>query len=201
MPDHHSDDGDYHPKDAVASTTKAVMYSGTAGLIVSGVQNALARENRGLFGVFTKTGTTFGMFVLMGGTYAFIKDASANLREKSDAWNAGLGGFFAGSLIGIPSGRMPRVLGFGFGLGAILAIFERAGGTFRGDKWKQPDVDEFARKEAMRLKRRMPFEETIAEIGEGRGVYGPGYAERRAQVLKEKYGIDVPVQPEKPYAV
>ncbi|KAJ6263756.1 hypothetical protein Dda_2327 [Drechslerella dactyloides] len=60
--DHGHDDGDYHPRDAVASATKAVMYSGTAGLIVSGVQNALARENRGLFGVFTKTGTTFGMF-------------------------------------------------------------------------------------------------------------------------------------------
>ncbi|KAK6352820.1 hypothetical protein TWF696_004821 [Orbilia brochopaga] len=201
MPDHGHDNNEYHPKDAVASTMKAVMYSGTAGLIVSGVQNALARENRGLFGVFTKTGTTFGMFVLMGGTYAFIKDASANLREKSDAWNAGLGGFFAGSLIGIPSGRMPRVVGFGAGLGIILATFEAAGGTFRGSKWKQPDVDEFARKEAIRLKRRASYEDTIAEVGEGRGIYGPGYAERRAQLLKEKYGIDVPVEPEKPYAV
>ncbi|KAK4910577.1 hypothetical protein LTR66_017424 [Elasticomyces elasticus] len=34
--------------------------------------------------------------------------------------------------------------------------------------------------------------ETINELGEGRGIYGPGYEERRAQRIKEAYGIDVP---------
>lgn len=37
----------------------------------------------------------------MGGTYQFVKDASANLREKDDHWNVALGGFFSGSLLGM----------------------------------------------------------------------------------------------------
>ncbi|EWC48003.1 hypothetical protein DRE_02885 [Drechslerella stenobrocha 248] len=192
--------GRYHPKDALASTIKAISVTGTAGLVVSGAQNALARENRGLLGLFTKTGGTVAMFVLMGGTYAFLKDASANLREKSDPWNAALGGFFAGALVGIPSGRMPRVVGFGTGLAITLSIFEYTGNSLRGAQWREPEVDEFERKEKIRLLRHIPFEDTIAEIGEGRGVWGPGFKERRAELLKQKYGVDVPVVPEKPYA-
>ena len=37
----------------------------------------------------------------MGGTYEFVKTASANLREKEDYWNVTLGGFFAGSILGL----------------------------------------------------------------------------------------------------
>lgn len=37
----------------------------------------------------------------MGGTYEFVKTASANLREKDDSWNTALGGFFAGSVMGL----------------------------------------------------------------------------------------------------
>jgi hypothetical protein len=39
----------------------------------------------------------------MGGTYAFVSTASANLRQKNDAYNPGLGGFFAGALVGLRS--------------------------------------------------------------------------------------------------
>lgn len=37
----------------------------------------------------------------MGGTYEFAKLASANLREKDDSWNTAIGGFLAGSIMGI----------------------------------------------------------------------------------------------------
>lgn len=37
----------------------------------------------------------------MGGTYEFVKTASANLREKEDAWNVALGGFFSGAILGL----------------------------------------------------------------------------------------------------
>lgn len=37
----------------------------------------------------------------MGGTYEFSKLASANLREKDDSWNSAIGGFLAGSIMGI----------------------------------------------------------------------------------------------------
>lgn len=37
----------------------------------------------------------------MGGTYEFIKTASANLREKEDSYNVALGGFFSGAILGL----------------------------------------------------------------------------------------------------
>ena len=37
----------------------------------------------------------------MGGTYEFVKTASANLREKEDHWNVALGGFFSGTILGL----------------------------------------------------------------------------------------------------
>jgi hypothetical protein len=37
----------------------------------------------------------------MGGTYEFVKTASANLREKEDHYNVALGGFFSGAILGL----------------------------------------------------------------------------------------------------
>lgn len=37
----------------------------------------------------------------MGGTYEFVKTASANLREKDDHWNVTWGGLAAGSILGL----------------------------------------------------------------------------------------------------
>ncbi len=31
----------------------------------------------------------------------FTKTAAANLREKDDAWNAAIGGFFGGTMVGL----------------------------------------------------------------------------------------------------
>lgn len=37
----------------------------------------------------------------MGGAYEFTKLASANLREKDDAWNPTFGGLAAGTMLGL----------------------------------------------------------------------------------------------------
>lgn len=37
----------------------------------------------------------------MGGSYEFVKTASANLREKEDHWNVAIGGFFSGAILGL----------------------------------------------------------------------------------------------------
>lgn len=37
----------------------------------------------------------------MGGTYEFTRFASANLREKDDSINTAIGGFLAGSVLGL----------------------------------------------------------------------------------------------------
>ncbi len=92
-----------------------------------------------------------------------------------------------------------------------MGAFDYTGGRLTGYQ-RDPKVDEFDRKEYLRKNRRRPIEETVAELGEGRGlqhpiitskkhtnsdtgIYAPGYEERRKQRIKEKYGIDVPTNP------
>ena len=85
--------------------------------------------------------------------------------------------------------------------------FDYAGGKLTGSH-ADPEVDNFERKQRLRTERRRPIQETLEELGEGRGIsrnigserfangcagiYGPGYAERRRERLKQRYGIDVP---------
>ncbi|PWY94375.1 NADH-ubiquinone oxidoreductase 213 kDa subunit [Aspergillus sclerotioniger CBS 115572] len=167
------------------------MLTGGAGLFASAVQNTLTRQNVGPMGVFVRTGGTVGIFAAMGGTYAFVKTASANLREKEDHWNVALGGFFSGSILGLRARTFPALLGYGVALATLTGAFEYTGGSLFGQK-RNPDVDEFERRERIRTTYRIPAEQTFAELGEGRGIYAPGYAERRAERIKEAYGIEVP---------
>ena len=92
----------------------------------------------------------------------------------------------------------------------VLGAYDYTGGSLKGTS-KDPEIDEFERKELLRKNRRRPIEQTISEIGEGRGayytrtfvygqltrrgIYGPGYDERRRERIKVKYGIDVPAKP------
>ena len=52
----------YHPKDAVSAAVRATMITASAGAIISGVQNALTKQNVGAFGILTKTGGTIAVF-------------------------------------------------------------------------------------------------------------------------------------------
>jgi hypothetical protein len=64
---------------------------------------------------------------------------------------------------------MPAVLGYGAGLAVLLGTFDYTGGTIRG-YFREPGFDEITRKENIRKNRRRPFEETVEDIGEGRGM-------------------------------
>ncbi|KAH0542357.1 hypothetical protein FGG08_003202 [Glutinoglossum americanum] len=103
----------------------------------------------------------------MGGAYEFVSAASANLREKDDSWNPSIGGFFAGSVMGLRFRTIPAVLGYGAGLAVLMGTYDYTGGKLTGYS-KDPDVDEFDRKEYLRKNRRRPIQETIDELGEGR---------------------------------
>ncbi|TPX18170.1 uncharacterized protein E0L32_002679 [Thyridium curvatum] len=190
MPSGH-DEG-YHPKDAVRSAITGALVSGGAGLFASAIQNSLQKQNVGAWGVFTRTGGTIATFAAVGGVFEFSRHAAANLREKDDHYNSGIGGFLAGSILGLRTGRMPRILGYGAFAAVVLAAYDYTGGSLMGYK-KDPEVDEYERKEKLRLNRRRPMEETIAELGEGRGlaIHPPGFEERRRQRLKEKYGVEI----------
>ncbi|RDW60419.1 uncharacterized protein DSM5745_10877 [Aspergillus mulundensis] len=186
-----ADDHHYHPQDTIARTMRTTGLTGSVGLFASAVQNTLARQNVGPWGVFTRTGATIGILAAMGGTYEFVKTSSANLREKEDHWNVALGGFFSGAILGLRARTFPALLGYGAALATAMGGFEYTGGSLFG-KRRDPNVDEFERREKLRTQWRTPGEQTLAELGEGRGIYGPGYAERRRERIKEAYGIDVP---------
>lgn len=50
-----------------------------------------------------------------------------------------------------------------------LGVFDLAGGAING--YKQPqEIDEFEYKQKLRANKRRPIQETIDEIGEGRGL-------------------------------
>lgn len=57
-------------------------------------------------------------------------------------------------------------MGLGSGLAVTQGMFYYLGGRY--DTWKKEE-DEFERKETVRRTTRLPVEQTIAEIGEGRG--------------------------------
>jgi hypothetical protein len=52
----------YEPKATMGEATKAGMQSAGAGLFVATVQNALGTHGNGAAGVFTRYGSTIGMF-------------------------------------------------------------------------------------------------------------------------------------------
>jgi hypothetical protein len=60
------------------------------------------------------------------------------------------------------------VLGFGAMTAIIMGAFDYTGGRLAGYK-SDPNVDEYERKVELRRNRRRPIEETIEEVGEGRG--------------------------------
>jgi len=49
-----------------------------------------------------------------------------------------------------------------------MSAFSYTGGSFFGFR-KDPTIDEYDRKEGLRQNRRRPIDETISELGEGRG--------------------------------
>jgi len=111
---------------------------------------------------------------------------------------------------------MPVVMGIGALIGGLQGTLHLFGA--RIDSFKKED-DEFARKETVRRTTRVPIEQTISEVGEGRGalepqppslclfplrrwkcmltndgftgIRAPGYEERRRELIKEKYGFEV----------
>lgn len=191
--DNKDEDHHYHPKDAIKGAIQDSMVTGIAGVFFSAAQNTLTKKNVGVWGVFTRTGSTIAVMTVMGAGFGFTKNAAANLREKDDYLNHAIGGFVGGAVLGLRHRTTPAVLGFGLLTSVVLGAFEFTGGRLNGLK-KDPDLDEFERKEHLRKNRRIPIDETIAQIGEGRGIYPPGYDERRKERIKANYGIDVPAK-------
>lgn len=68
------------------------------------------------------------------------------------------------------AGSVARIFGFGAGFAVVMTVFDYTGGSLRGVKTEVEGMDEYERKEYLRKNRRRPIEETIADLGEGRGI-------------------------------
>ncbi|KAF9701639.1 hypothetical protein EKO04_000734 [Ascochyta lentis] len=180
----------YHPRDALSNTGSSMLQTTAIGAVIAGVQNTLRKQNVGAMGVLTKSGGTIALFAAAGGAYQFTLDATANLQQKDDCWNEAYAGFAAGATTGIYKRSLPFMLGAGAAFSVAMTAFRYTSGM-RGTASGELDDEEVERREAMKKMRRRPLSETLEQLGEGRGIYGPGYEERRRQRLMDKYGIDV----------
>ncbi|CAJ0551663.1 Ff.00g056420.m01.CDS01 [Fusarium sp. VM40] len=188
LPAYKRPDNTFKPHDVLDDTAKAGVVGGLSGLFLSSIKNAMAKNNVGILSVFTRGSYIIGLGAAAPAAYVFFSRTSMNLREKDDAFSAALGGFALGAVLGLPTKRMPIVVGLGSGLALFQGTFHYLGGRY--DSFKRED-DEFERKEIVRRSTRLAIEQTISEIGEGRGIRPPGYAERRAERLSEKYGVEI----------
>ncbi|KPM34229.1 hypothetical protein AK830_g12338 [Neonectria ditissima] len=186
--DNHGGKKGFQPYDTLSDTAKAGVVGGASGLFIASIRNALSKRNVGALSVFTRGAPIIGLATAAPAAYVFFSRSSMNLREQDDPWSAAFGGFMMGAVLGMPSRRMPVVVGLGSGIGFFQGMFFYLGGRY--DSFKKEE-DEFARKEIIRRTTRLPVEQTVSEIGEGRGIRPPGYEERRAERLKEKYGFEV----------
>ncbi|TGZ80239.1 NADH-ubiquinone oxidoreductase 213 kDa subunit [Ascodesmis nigricans] len=181
----------FQRRDAIAASTKGAMITGGIGLTLSAVQNSLAKQNVGVTGVITRTGMTIVYFTAMGGAFSFVKTAAANIREKDDFLNPTIGGLFAGAIIGTKFRSIPAVVGYSLGCGILMGVFDFCGGSLRGGYARQSvENDSYGKKMALRALQQRPVEDTLEAIGEGRGVYGPGYADRRQEWVANKLAAE-----------
>ncbi|KAF4126006.1 NADH-ubiquinone oxidoreductase 21.3 kDa subunit [Geosmithia morbida] len=178
----------YIPHDVISETTKAGVVGLLAGSFTGGVRNAMSRESLGISGFFIRQAPLVGIITAAPAAYIFVKGITQNLIGNEDPWGAGLGGFAAGGVLGLPFKRFAPMIACGTAFGVTQFLFTLLGA--RVDSFKAEE-DEFLRKESVRRTTRVPIEETIAHIGEGRGVRAEGYEDRRRQLIKEKYGFEV----------
>lgn len=52
----------YEPVDALALTTRTTAITAGAGAVISGVQSSLMRQNIGVMGIFTRTGSAIATY-------------------------------------------------------------------------------------------------------------------------------------------
>jgi hypothetical protein len=69
------DEHTYHAKDALGPAVKAGMTTGVVGVMFSGIQSALTKQNLGPMGAFTRYGGTAAIFSMLP-TPENAKDAS-----------------------------------------------------------------------------------------------------------------------------
>merc|ERR1712224_290727 len=107
----------YKPHDVITETTQAAIVSFVAASFLAGLKNSFSKQNLGVTGVLTAQAPILGLVTAAPTTYMFVRGATNNLIGREDAWGSTAGGFAAGAILGLPSKRMPIVMGLGAAVG------------------------------------------------------------------------------------
>ncbi|KAG4304770.1 hypothetical protein PORY_001823 [Pneumocystis oryctolagi] len=161
----------YTEKDAIYSGLKSMIISGSVGLVISTVQNAIMKDTENIKSIMRRTGRTVGIFAVMGGLFSFTQVFISNIRKKDDSLNPFIGGLVSGSIGAAQVRPFPVVIGYGLGLGCILGLFNWCGGTLNGVYHDVYGKNTGILKETLfKTEYRRPRSEIVKSIGSGRGV-------------------------------
>ncbi|GMK53886.1 hypothetical protein CspeluHIS016_0104720 [Cutaneotrichosporon spelunceum] len=147
----------FHEHPTLKSAIRVTLQSAGAGLVVSAAQNALDTHNHGAAGIFTRTGSTIGLFAAMGFSYAFVTNYVANIRQVDSPLNGAAGGCASGFVAGLSRGSLPVAFGACAGMATLIGTFQAAGNNLTGGR---PDETRPEREERrLRFFKRKPLTE------------------------------------------
>ncbi|KAJ1965380.1 hypothetical protein GGI12_000812 [Dipsacomyces acuminosporus] len=122
-------DNSHEPRDWKTETAKYTLGGAGVGLFASAFQTAYApRKGGSALDVFTKHGSTIGFMAAMGGVFAGVDAAAAQIRGKEDFVNSTIAGCAAGLIAGARKRSIPAALGGCAFFGTAMGTYEYSGG-------------------------------------------------------------------------
>ncbi|KAI9502590.1 hypothetical protein GGI25_003738 [Coemansia spiralis] len=117
------------PKEWMAETAKYTLAGAGVGLFVSAFQTAYApRKGGSALDVVKKYSGTIGFMAAMGGIFAGVDAAVAQVRGKDDYVNNAVAGCAAGFIAGIRQRSIPAALGGCAFFATVMGTYEATGG-------------------------------------------------------------------------
>ncbi|KAJ2780176.1 hypothetical protein GGI15_003631 [Coemansia interrupta] len=117
------------PKDWKKETAKYTLGGAGLGLFVSAFQTAYSPAKGGsALDVFTKHGGTIGFMAAMGGVFAGVDAATAEIRGKDDYVNSAVAGCAAGLIAGVRKRSIPAALGGCAFFATAMGTYDYSGG-------------------------------------------------------------------------
>ncbi|KAJ2083290.1 hypothetical protein H4R24_000937 [Coemansia sp. RSA 988] len=116
-------------RDWKAETVKYTLGGAGLGLFVSSFQTAYSpRKSGGALDVFKKYGGTIGYMAAMGGVFAGVDAATAQIRGKDDYVNSAIAGCAAGFIAGIRKRSIPAAVGGCAFFATAMGTYDYSGG-------------------------------------------------------------------------
>ncbi|KAK9452221.1 uncharacterized protein V1518DRAFT_410660 [Limtongia smithiae] len=170
------DYAEYEPRDTLAVTSSVALPCFGISLAYATALERFKHFQAPMATSVIRIGTTSLFLASIGMSYQFVESAASNLREKNDAWNHFYGGLAGGAIMGLKARTFTSTIFSSLALGSVLGLARWAGGLY-GAKYtvEEPEESAFTDKSSSfyAVRSRAPLSETLAKLGEGRGLYVP----------------------------